>query len=85
MDTIDSRTTLILVGDGRNNYNNPRLDIFDRLASRSRRAIWLNPEPPALWGSGDSDMLSYAPRCDAILTVNNLAQLAAAIDQLLIV
>jgi uncharacterized protein with von Willebrand factor type A (vWA) domain len=84
LDTIDRRTTFILVGDGRNNYNNPRLDIFERLARRSRRTIWLNPEAPVLWGNGDSDMLRYAPRCDVILHVSNLAQLAAAIDRLLV-
>jgi uncharacterized protein with von Willebrand factor type A (vWA) domain len=83
MDTMDSRTTFILVGDGRNNYNSPRLDIFERLTRRSRRTIWLNPEAPVLWGSGDSDMLQYAPKCDIILHVSNLAQLAASIDRLL--
>ena len=81
---IDGRTTFIIVGDGRNNYNNPRLDIFNTIARRSRRTIWLNPEAPALWGSGDSDMLKYAPSCDVILQANTLAQLTAAVDRLLL-
>lgn len=84
MDTVDRRTTLIVVGDARNNYNDPRLDLFTRLARRSRRAIWLNPEPPAQWGTGDSDMLKYAPLCDNILQVRSLADLASAIDRLLV-
>jgi uncharacterized protein with von Willebrand factor type A (vWA) domain len=84
LDTIDSRTTFIIVGDGRNNYNNPRLDIFNLLARRSRRAIWINPEAPAMWGSGDSDMLKYAPNCNTILQASTLAQLTSAIDRLLI-
>ena len=50
LDTLDSRTTFIIVGDGRNNYNHPRLDLFGMLARRSRRTIWLNPEPAILWG-----------------------------------
>jgi len=83
MDTIDSRTTLIVVGDGRNNYNEPRLDLFNTVSRRSRRTIWLNPEPPALWGSGDSDMLKYAPNCDVILQANTLAELTSAVDKLL--
>lgn len=83
LDLVDSRTTFIIVGDGRNNYNDPRLDIFRRLARRSRRTIWLNPEPATLWGTGDSDMLKYAPDCGVILQVGNLAQLAAAVDKLL--
>lgn len=83
LDTMDSRTTFLIVGDGRNNYNDPRLDIFHDLARRSRRTIWLNPEAPTLWGSGDSDMLKYAPRCDVILHANTLAELTAAVDKLL--
>jgi uncharacterized protein with von Willebrand factor type A (vWA) domain len=83
LDLVDSRTTFIIVGDGRNNYNDPRLDIFRQLSRRARRTIWLNPEPPTLWGTGDSDMLKYAPECGVILQVGNLAQLAAAVDKLL--
>lgn len=84
LDTIDSRTTFLIVGDGRNNYNNPRLDIFTTLARRSRRTIWLNPELPAMWGTGDSDMLDYAPKCDVILQARNLAELISAVDHLLV-
>lgn len=84
LDTIDSRTTLIVVGDGRNNYNDPRLDIFQMLARRSRRTLWLNPEMPMMWGSGDSDMLEYAPICDTILQVSTLAELTAAVDRMLV-
>jgi uncharacterized protein with von Willebrand factor type A (vWA) domain len=82
-DTLDSRTTLIMVGDGRNNFNNPRLDLFQRMAHRSSRTIWLIPEPPYLWGSGDSDMHEYFPICDDVLQVSTLAELSAAIDGLL--
>jgi uncharacterized protein with von Willebrand factor type A (vWA) domain len=83
LDTVDTRTTFLVVGDGRNNYNNPRLDLFTSLTRRSRRTIWLNPEVPTMWGTGDSDMLKYAPRCDTILNASNLAELSAAVDKLL--
>jgi uncharacterized protein with von Willebrand factor type A (vWA) domain len=83
MDTMDSRTIFIIVGDGRNNYNDPRLDLFKLIARRSRKTIWLTPEAPALWGSGDSDMLKYAPNCNVILHANSLSQLTAAVDKLL--
>jgi hypothetical protein len=84
MDTVDHRTTFIVVGDARNNYNDPRLDLFGALARRSHRTIWLNPEPPMLWGNGDSDMLKYAPLCTTILQVSTLAELTAAVDRLLV-
>jgi len=84
MDTIDYRSTFIVVGDARNNFNDPRLDVFRSLAQRSRVTIWLNPEGMHLWGTGDSDMLKYAPYCGKIFQVSNLAQMATAIDQLLL-
>lgn len=83
LDTVDSRTTFLIVGDGRNNYNDPRLDLFSLLARRSRRTIWLTPEVINLWGSGDSDMLKYKRDCDVVLRAATLAQLTAAVDKLL--
>jgi uncharacterized protein with von Willebrand factor type A (vWA) domain len=82
MDTLNRQTTLILVGDGRNNYNDPRLDLFSLMARRAARTIWLNPEPPTLW-QGDSDMPKYAPLCNNVLKVSNLNELASAVDHLL--
>jgi uncharacterized protein with von Willebrand factor type A (vWA) domain len=81
--TIDHRTTVIFVGDGRNNYNNPRLDLMDRIKRRSKRIIWLNPEHPRQWGTGDSDLPAYVPYAHAVHRVSNLAELAAAVDKLL--
>jgi len=82
MDTLNGQTTLILVGDGRNNYHDPRLDIFTVLTRRAARTIWLNPEPRTLW-HGDSDMPKYAPLCSDVLKVSNLNELATAVDNLL--
>jgi uncharacterized protein with von Willebrand factor type A (vWA) domain len=81
--TIDHRTTVIFVGDGRNNYNNPRLDLMDQIKRRGKRVIWLNPEHPRQWGTGDSDMLAYLPYATAVHRVSNLAELAEAVDKLL--
>lgn len=80
---IDHRTTVIFVGDGRNNYNDPRLDLMDRIKRRSKRIVWLNPEHPRQWGTGDSDMLAYVPYAHAVHRVSNLAELTAAVDKLL--
>jgi uncharacterized protein with von Willebrand factor type A (vWA) domain len=82
LSTLNGQTTLILVGDGRNNYNDPRVDIFSLMARRAARTIWLNPEPPTMW-HGDSDMPKYAPLCSNVLKVGNLRELVSAVDQLL--
>lgn len=83
LDSIDGRTTVVVLGDGRNNYNSPRLDLMKQLQRRARRLVWFNPEHPRQWGTGDSDMLDYAPVCDSVHVVRNLAQLAGAIDKLM--
>jgi hypothetical protein len=83
LDAIDHRTTLIFIGDGRNNFSDPRLDLMDMLKRRARRVIWLSPESPYLWGTGDSDMQAYVPYCSAVHEVMNLQQLADAVDKLL--
>jgi uncharacterized protein with von Willebrand factor type A (vWA) domain len=82
IDTLNSGTTLIIVGDGRNNYNDPRLDLFSRMSRRAIRTIWLNPEPSSMW-HGDSDMPKYALLCDDVFKVGNLRELATAVDELL--
>jgi uncharacterized protein with von Willebrand factor type A (vWA) domain len=82
MDTLNGQTTLLVVGDGRNNFYDPRLDIFSTMTRRAARTIWLNPEPPYMW-HGDSDMPRYAPLCNNVLKVSNLRELAEAVDSLL--
>jgi uncharacterized protein with von Willebrand factor type A (vWA) domain len=81
--TVDPRTTVIFVGDARNNFNDPRLDLMERIQRRAKRVIWLNPEHPAQWGTGDSDMPVYLPYIYAVHRVSNLAELTAAVDRLL--
>jgi len=82
--TIDHRTTVIFVGDARNNFRDPRLDLMEQIQRRSKQIIWLNPEHPSQWGSGDSDMPKYLPTAAAVHPVSNMAELAAAIDRLLV-
>lgn len=82
-DAIDRRTTVILLGDGRSNNGDPRLDLFRDIASRARRVVWLTPEGPALWGTGDSELLRYRPHCTTMAHVQSLKDLERALDRVL--
>jgi hypothetical protein len=82
LDAVDRRTTVIFLGDGRNNFNNPRLDQLELLKRRARKVVWFNPEPRYKWGTDDSDMPQYVPLCDAVHQVSNLAELTDAVDKL---
>jgi uncharacterized protein with von Willebrand factor type A (vWA) domain len=83
LDSVDGRTTVVILGDARNNYNSPRVDLMKQLQRRARRLVWFNPEQPGQWGTGDSDIYDYVPYCDSVHIVRNLAQLASAVDSLM--
>jgi uncharacterized protein len=83
LDSIDRRTTVIMLGDGRTNDADPEAHIMKQIYERSRRVIWLNPEPESFWGTGDSEMPRYRPYCHVAKTCNTLKQLERIIDDLL--
>jgi uncharacterized protein len=83
LDAVDRRTTVIVLGDGRNNFNDPRIDCVDTIKRHARRVLWFTPEQERMWGTGDSDMRQYAPKMDGVHYVSTLQQLADAIDHLL--
>ena len=83
MHLVTPKTTVIIVGDARGNGANPRLDVFNRLSMRSKRLIWLNPEHPFSWGTGDSDMNRYMPFCSLVRVCNTLQHLDRAIGDML--
>ena len=80
---LDRRTTVIILGDGRSNYADPRVDLMRRINERARAVIWLNPEPETYWGQGDSKMDAYRRFCHLAKTCNTLGQLEAIIEDVL--
>ena len=80
---IDRKTTLIILGDGRSNYGDPRTDILKSLQEKSKRIIFLNPEPKSLWGTGDSEMNRYAPYCHKAKACSSLNDLEKVVEDLL--
>ncbi len=59
-DAVGPKTSLLILGDGRNNYRSTGTATLRRVVGRARRAYWLNPEPRRMWGSGDSAATDYA-------------------------
>jgi uncharacterized protein with von Willebrand factor type A (vWA) domain len=83
MDDINSNTTVIILGDARNNNGDPKLEIMQSIYQRARQVIWLNPESRRAWGTGDSEMPRYLSACHFSAECNNLMQLERVVDQLL--
>lgn len=77
-----SRTTLIILGDGRGNRNPPNAWILEELRRRCKQVIWLTPESRGSWQLGASDMPTYAPICHKVEVVRNLDQLGRVAENL---
>ncbi len=79
---VTRRTTVLVLGDARNNYNAPRPENLKAIYERCKRLIWLNPEVPALWGSGDSEIRQYKPYCTMVKECNTLEHIERLISAL---
>ncbi len=79
---VNKRTTVIVLGDARNNYNLPHDWCLREVRQRAKRVIWLNPESRSTWGFGDSEMERYAVHCDLVEECRNLNQLYRVVDHL---
>lgn len=80
--SVTRRTTVLVIGDGRNNYNPSNVWALQDLKRKARRLVWICTEPRSSWGFGDSEMLNYAKACHQVVTVQTLADLEAVAQQL---
>ena len=83
LDEVDNRTTVIILGDARNNYGDARTDIMKELYDRCKRLIWLNPESRTSWNVGDSEMRKYGAYCHQVEECNSLVHLERIVGNLL--
>ncbi len=79
---VNKKTTVIVLGDARNNYNLPHDWCLREIKRRAKQLIWLNPESRSTWSFGDSEMERYAVSCDLVEECRNLNQLYRVVDRL---
>jgi uncharacterized protein len=77
---ITTKTTVLVIGDGRNNYNRPNEWVLREIQQKAKQLIWLNPENRMTWGVGDSEMPRYTPYCDVAEECRNIGQLYNVIE-----
>ena len=75
LNDVNHRSTVIILGDARNNFYEPHVDRLKAISQRAKRVLWLNPEPRENWGEGDSEMLRFAPHCFRVSRCNSLPDL----------
>jgi uncharacterized protein len=79
---INTKTTVLLLGDARNNYHAAQAWVLAEIAKKARHIYWLNPEPRSYWDTGDSIVTQYATHCDGAYECRNLKQLERFVEQL---
>jgi len=80
---IDNKTTVIMLGDARNNNGDGNAKVWKQVYQRSRRVLWLNPERSSLWNTGDSIMADFTPYCSQAESCNSLRDLTRILGKLL--
>jgi uncharacterized protein with von Willebrand factor type A (vWA) domain len=79
---VNGRTTVIVIGDGRNNFNPPNVWALRDIRRKAKRVVWICPEVESSWGFGDSEMAAYAREVDKVAVVQTLADLEAVAEGL---
>lgn len=79
---LTRRSVVLVVGDARSNYGNPRVEAFAEICERAGRVYWLNPEPRRFWNEGDSVIGRYAPLCAQVKECRTLRQIAEFVESL---
>ena len=79
---VGPRTTVLLLGDARNNYHASQSWVVKELRHKARHVYWLNPEPRSYWDTGDSIVGEYATHCDGVYECRNLRQLERFVEVL---
>src|SRR3954471_16355479 len=79
---VTPKTSLLILGDARNNYRAQSVPALRSIVRHARHAFWLNPEPRQYWGSGDSAASAYGDVLPMI-ECRNGAQLQQFVEELL--
>ncbi|HBH12698.1 MAG TPA: hypothetical protein DDX29_06265 [Clostridiales bacterium] len=80
--SINKKSTIIILGDARNNDTNPHIEILKEIKDKCKKLIWLNPEKKLLWGTSDSEMDRYLPYCDIAEECNTIGQLNKVLNDI---
>lgn len=83
LDSIDKKTTLMVLGDARSNYGDPGHLVLKEFYERAGRVIFLNPEPETVWDTGDSEMKKLGAYCTHKQTCNSVKHVERVLDDLL--
>jgi uncharacterized protein with von Willebrand factor type A (vWA) domain len=82
LSSVNHRTTVVILGDGRNNGKCPNAEALEEIAQHAKQTIWITPEPRWGWSLGSCDMPLYEKICERVEVVRTVDQLASVAEEL---
>lgn len=82
LENLRGRPAVIILGDGRNNYNEAEDWALEALREKAGYILWLTPEERETWVRGDCLMELYGSYCDRVEVVRNIDELSRMVEDL---
>jgi len=73
---------VIILGDGRNNYNEANDWALEEIREKAGYMLWLTPEERETWERGDCLIDLYGSYCDKVEVVRNVEELSRMVEDL---
>ncbi len=82
LENMRGKPAVIIMGDGRNNYNEANDWALEEIREKAGYMLWLTPEDRDIWQRGDCLIDLYGSYCDRIEVVRDVGQLSQIVEEL---
>jgi uncharacterized protein with von Willebrand factor type A (vWA) domain len=82
LEGMRGKPAIIIMGDGRNNYNEAEEWALEEIREKAGYMLWLTPEEKELWQRGDCLLEQYGSYCDRVETVTDVDRLSLVVEDL---
>ena len=82
LENMRGKPAVIILGDGRNNYNEANDWALEEIREKAGYMLWLTPEERETWERGDCLIDLYGSYCDKVEVVRNVEELSRMVEDL---
>jgi uncharacterized protein len=82
LESMRGKPAIIIMGDGRNNYNEANDWALEEIREKAGYMLWLTPEEREIWQRGDCLIDLYGSYCDRVEVVHNVDELSLVVEDL---
>jgi len=79
---LSSRATLVILGDGKNNYRPPQTEYIAQISSKVRNVFWLNALEYQAWDEPDNVMKEYQKYCTKVYRCRSASDLQRVVKDI---